>query len=70
MNGRGTVEIIIVSIGLSMGIISQQFLSILVFMAIFTTALVPVTVKLGVDWLERAGELVYMADDQSVEPEM
>lgn len=68
MNGRGTVEIIIVSIGLSMGIISQQLFSILVFMAIFTTALVPVTVKLGVDWLDRAGELVYMAEEPDIEP--
>lgn len=64
MNGRGTVEIIIVSIGLSAGIISQQLFSILVFMAIFTTALVPATMKIGVDWLEKADELVFMADDQ------
>lgn len=69
MNGRGTVEIIIVSIGLSTGIISQQLFSILVFMAVFTTALVPVTVKLGVDWLERSGELVYMDDSQIVDPD-
>ncbi|SFS93193.1 cation:proton antiporter [Halostagnicola kamekurae] len=69
MNGRGTVEIIIVSVGLSMGIIDNELFSILVFMAIFTTALVPVTVKLGVDWLERSNELVYMTDEQRVEPE-
>lgn len=69
MNGRGTVEIVIVSIGLSMGIISQQLFSILVFMAIFTTALVPVTVKLGVDWLARADELVYMSEEPDIEPE-
>ncbi len=69
MNGRGTVEIIIVSIGLSLGIISQSLFSILVFMAIFTTALVPLTVTLGVEWLERAGELVYMDEDPTIEPE-
>lgn len=69
MNGRGTVEIIIVSVGLSMGIIDNELFSILVFMAIFTTALVPMTVKLGVDWLERSNELVYMTDEQRVEPE-
>ncbi|WP_226022368.1 cation:proton antiporter [Halomicrobium salinisoli] len=63
MNGRGTVEIIIVSIGLSAGVITQELFSILVFMAIFTTALVPATMKLGVDWLERADELVYMTGD-------
>ena len=58
MNGRGTVEIIIVTIGLSAGVIGQELFSILVFMAIFTTALVPVTVKWGVDWLASAGDLV------------
>ncbi|WP_226043287.1 cation:proton antiporter [Natrinema sp. DC36] len=62
MNGRGTVEIIIASIGLSNGIIDEGLFSILVFIAIFTTSLVPVTVKWGVDWLDRAGELVYTQD--------
>ncbi|MFC7214889.1 cation:proton antiporter [Saliphagus sp. GCM10025334] len=62
MNGRGTVEIVIVSIALSAGIIGQELFSILVFTAIFTTALVPPTVKLGVEWLERSGELVFMED--------
>ncbi len=64
MNGRGTVEIIIVSVGLSAGIISQELFSILVFMAIFTTALVPATMKIGIDWIENADELVYMLDEQ------
>lgn len=59
MNGRGTVEIIIVRIALEAGIIGQNLFSILVFMAIFTTALVPPTVKWGVDWLDRADELFY-----------
>jgi len=67
MNGRGTVEIIIVSIGLSAGVITQELFSILVFMAIFTTALVPVSMKLGVEWLEDAGEMVYMSTDANVE---
>ncbi|WP_340098376.1 cation:proton antiporter [Salinibaculum salinum] len=67
MNGRGTVEIIIVSIGLTAGVISQEMFSILVFMAIFTTALVPVTMKIGVDWLNRADELVYLTDDAQAE---
>ncbi|WP_224338158.1 cation:proton antiporter [Haloprofundus halobius] len=62
MNGRGTVEIIIASIGLSNGIIDQGLFSILVFLAMFTTSLVPVTVKWGVDWLDRSGELVYTQD--------
>ncbi|WP_272481682.1 cation:proton antiporter, partial [Rhodothermus marinus] len=58
MNGRGAVEIIIAQIGLSMGIIDATIFSILVFMAIFTTATVPVLLKLGVDWLKRRNELV------------
>ncbi len=58
MNGRGAVEIIIAGIGLQAGIIDQSVFSILVFMAIATTALVPFTLKRGIDWLDRRGELV------------
>ncbi|WP_224332576.1 cation:proton antiporter [Haloprofundus halobius] len=66
MNGRGTVEIIIASIGLSAGVIDQQMFSILVFIAIFTTALVPVTMTWGVKLLESAGELVRLDEDEAV----
>lgn len=58
MNGRGAVEIVIASIGLSAGVISTELFSILVFIAVFTTALVPPTMKWGVEWLERSDELV------------
>ncbi|GIV57360.1 MAG: sodium:proton exchanger [Bacteroidetes bacterium] len=58
MNGRGAVEIILAQIGLTLGLISQEIFSILVFMAIFTTATVPVLLKWGTDWLRRRGELV------------
>lgn len=58
MNGRGAVEIVIAGIGLKAGIISQEIFSILVFMAIATTATVPVLLKLGVDWLKKRNELV------------
>lgn len=58
MNGRGAVEIIVAQIGLSMGLITAEIFSILVFMALFTTATVPVFLKWGVDWLRRKGELV------------
>ena len=58
MNGRGAVEIVIAGIGLQAGIISQEIFSILVFMAILTTATVPVFLKWGVAWLERRDELV------------
>ena len=58
MNGRGAVEIIIAQIGLSLGIISQEMFSVLVLMAIVTTATVPVFLKWGVAWLRNRGELV------------
>src|SRR5690606_32668341 len=49
---------IIAGIALDMGIITQEIFSILVFMAIFTTATVPVLLKWGTDWLKERGELV------------
>ena len=58
MNGRGAVEIVIAGIGLNMGIITQEIFSILVFMAISTTATVPVFLKWGVEWLRKRNELV------------
>lgn len=60
MNGRGTVEIIIARVALEAGVIETSMFSVLVFIAIFTTALVPVTVIWGVRLLERADELVYV----------
>ena len=58
MNGRGAVEIIIAQIGLEAGIITSEIFSILVFMAIFTTATVPIFLKWTTEWLDRRGELV------------
>jgi Kef-type K+ transport system membrane component KefB len=58
MNGRGVVEIIIANIGLQAGIITQEVFSILVFMAIITTAMTPATLQWGITWLKRRGELV------------
>lgn len=62
MNGRGAVEIIIAQIGLGLGIITQEIFSILVFMAFFTTATVPVFLKWAVDWLKNRNELVFSSD--------
>jgi Kef-type K+ transport system membrane component KefB len=62
MNGRGAVEIIIAGLGLQMGIIDNTIFSILVFMAIFTTATVPLLLTWTVNWLRRRGELVSAAD--------
>lgn len=66
MNGRGAVEIVIAGIGLQAGIISQEIFSILVFMAILTTATVPVFLKWGVAWLERRDELVRSSTKEGV----
>lgn len=57
MNGRGAVEIIVAGIGLERGLISPEIFTILVFMAIATTATVPVLLTVGVRWLRRRGEL-------------
>lgn len=64
MNGRGAVEIIVAEIGLQMGIISQEIFSILVFMAIITTAAVPLFLKWGSEWLKGRGELVRSEDER------
>lgn len=58
MNGRGAVEIIIAGIGLKAGYLDSTLFSILVFMAIFTTATVPVLLRITTQWLRRRNELV------------
>jgi Kef-type K+ transport system membrane component KefB len=62
MNGRGAVEIIVAEIALERGLIDTDVFSILVFMALFTTATVPILLTLGVRWLRRRGELVRAGD--------
>lgn len=62
MNGRGAVEIIVAEIALVQGLIDRDVFSILVFMALFTTATVPVLLTVGVRWLRRRGELVRAGD--------
>ena len=64
MNGRGAVEIIIAGIALRAGFIDQQLFSILVFMAIFTTATVPVLLRITTEWLRKRGELVFSQDQK------
>lgn len=66
MNGRGAVEIIVAELALQRGLIDQEIFSILVFMAIFTTATVPVLLPWGVKWLRRRGELVKTGDRTEV----
>jgi Kef-type K+ transport system membrane component KefB/mannitol/fructose-specific phosphotransferase system IIA component (Ntr-type) len=66
MNGRGAVEIIIAEIGLKMGLIDQSMFSILVFMAFFTTALEPMFLKRGTNWLRRHGALARSDDNREM----
>ena len=65
MNGRGGVDIVIIAIALKMGILSQSVFSILVFMALLTTAVVPVVLKHGIAWLRRSGELVQTGEKRT-----
>ncbi len=58
MNGRGAVEIVVAGIGLEQGLITTEVFTVLVLMAILTTAMVPVLLKVGVEWLRGRGELV------------
>ena len=64
MNGRGAVEIIIAQIGLELGIITSEIFSVLVFMAIFTTATVPIFLKWTTEWLDKRGELVRSTEER------
>jgi Kef-type K+ transport system membrane component KefB len=66
MNGRGAVEIIVAELALEQGLIDQTVFSILVFMAIATTATVPVLLTRGVAWLRDRGELVKAGDRRSI----
>lgn len=65
MNGRGAVEIILAQIGYSLGLISLEIFSILVFMAIATTATVPLFLKWGTNWLHKRNALVRSADKRN-----
>ncbi len=58
MNGRGAVEIIVAGIALEQGLITTEVFTVLVLMAILTTAMVPVLLKVGVEWLRGRNELV------------
>lgn len=61
MNGRGAVEIILAGIALKAGIIDARLFSMLVFLAIATTATVPVLLGITVRWLRSRDELVSSA---------
>jgi Kef-type K+ transport system membrane component KefB/Trk K+ transport system NAD-binding subunit len=58
MNGRGAVEIIAAELALERGLIDQTVFSVLVLMALATTATVPFLLTRAVDWLRRHDQLV------------
>lgn len=62
MNGRGAVEIILAGIALNAGIIDDRVFSMLVFLAIATTATVPVLLGIGVRAL-RARDALAATED-------
>lgn len=64
MNDRGAVEIILAGVALRSGLIDQSVFSILVFMAVATTATVPLFLTWGTRWLERRDELVRGAGER------
>ena len=45
MNARGSTEVIVASIGLSMGVLSQDLFSMIVAMAVVTTMAMPPTLR-------------------------
>jgi len=58
MNGRGAVEIIAAELALERGLIDQTVFSVLVLMALVTTATVPFLLTRAVEWLRRQDRLV------------
>jgi Kef-type K+ transport system membrane component KefB len=58
MNGRGAVEIIAAELALDRGLIDQTVFSVLVLMALVTTATVPSLLTRAVAWLRRQDRLV------------
>lgn len=58
MNGRGAVEVIVAQIALAQGLINETMFSVLVLMALITTATEPILLPRAVGWLRRRGELV------------
>lgn len=64
MNGRGAVEIVIIGIGYSTGLLGQDLFSLLVMVGLLTTAMTPLGLAWGVRWLESRGELVQINADR------
>jgi Kef-type K+ transport system membrane component KefB len=63
MNGRGELELIIASIGLSMGIINDAVFSMLIVVAFATTLMSPVTMGMVINKMGKAGLKPCALDD-------
>src|SRR5260370_32447213 len=56
MNARGTTEIIVASIGLSIGVVSQDFYTVTVVMAVAPTMVMPPTLRWALKRIPPTGE--------------
>lgn len=65
MNGRGAVEVIVAGMALEAGLIDGALFTLLVVLAMLTTATVPLTLRWGVRWLRARGELVVAREGRS-----
>lgn len=55
MNGRGAVELVIVSVGVSLGILTKDLVSVLVSMAFITTFITPLVFKMLLNHYKKKG---------------
>ena len=53
MNGRGTVELILAAVGLELGILTPNHLTVLVLVAFITTLIVPFALKLRINHMSK-----------------
>lgn len=66
LNARGALEIIIATIGLSLGILSQEMFSIVVVMAIATSLMAPVALRFTINRVELDEEEVDRLEKEKV----
>ncbi len=57
LNGRGVMELVIANIALSSGLIGPQLFTILVLMAVVTTFVTPVLLRIAFRYMERSNEV-------------
>src|ERR1019366_2531084 len=66
MNARGAMELVVATIGLSLGLLNQQMYSMIVVVAISTSFLAPLLLRLTMRMVQMtADEIQRIAEDQS-----